>query len=293
MEYRISKQELGNNWLYSTLAALERCMSQHGLPLYVVGATARDISLKLLKSPKAERGTKDLDVAIAIKNWSIFNEVTNTLLANNFTKDPHKKQKFYYRGDNKEIDYEVDIVPFGGVEENETVSWPPEGNPAMSVRSFQDVMKAAVTVTINESVSFKMAPLYGQFLMKLDAWNDRHLVDDRDAEDMYIIADNYFMTMIGIRSVPEAVEPYSEDTEPIIYSARWLACEASKILTTDHLVYYINLIDEELKKEERSELITQLMSQRSSGDRYTLIYDMWSNYLAVLSEELNNRSHEN
>lgn len=38
MEYRITKQELGNEWMYHALFALEKCMAIHGLPLYVVGA---------------------------------------------------------------------------------------------------------------------------------------------------------------------------------------------------------------------------------------------------------------
>ena len=50
MEYRITKEELGNDLLFSTLIALEKCMAVHGLPLYVVGARARDVALKLMKA---------------------------------------------------------------------------------------------------------------------------------------------------------------------------------------------------------------------------------------------------
>ena len=49
MEYKITKEELGNDWLYSTLVALNKCMAEHGLPLYVVGARARDVAMKLMK----------------------------------------------------------------------------------------------------------------------------------------------------------------------------------------------------------------------------------------------------
>lgn len=72
MEYRITKEELGNDWLYSTLIALDKCMAAYGLPLYVVGAIARDVAMKLMKGDEPKRRTEDLDVAIAIENWQAF-----------------------------------------------------------------------------------------------------------------------------------------------------------------------------------------------------------------------------
>lgn len=66
MTYKISKEELANDWLYSTLIALESCMAKHGLPLYIVGARARDVAMKLMKGDEPKRRTEDLDEAIAI-----------------------------------------------------------------------------------------------------------------------------------------------------------------------------------------------------------------------------------
>ena len=82
MEYNISKEELGNDWLYSTLIALDKCMAAHGLHLYVVGARARDIAMKLMKGDEPKRRTEDLDVAIAIENWQTFDEICLTLQKN-------------------------------------------------------------------------------------------------------------------------------------------------------------------------------------------------------------------
>ena len=48
MEYKITKEELGNDWLYSTLVALNKCMAEHGLPLYVVGAMALSSILRAM-----------------------------------------------------------------------------------------------------------------------------------------------------------------------------------------------------------------------------------------------------
>lgn len=112
MEYRITKEELGNDLLFCTLIALEKCMERHGLPLYVVGARARDVAMRLMKADEPKRRTEDLDVAIAVEDWSAFDEICHTLQENHFKR--HKNtQKFFYKGDNGELDFEVDVVPFG------------------------------------------------------------------------------------------------------------------------------------------------------------------------------------
>ncbi len=59
----------------------------------------------------------------------------SALQARGFRKDPNIKQRFYYTGC-KEAEYEVDVVPFGGVEKpDENIYWPPEESPRMSMES--------------------------------------------------------------------------------------------------------------------------------------------------------------
>ena len=108
MEYKITKEELGNDWLYSTLVALNKCMAEHGLPLYVVGARARDVAMKLMKGDEPKRRTEDLDVAIAIEDWQTFDDICKTLENNHF-KRHGETQKFFYKGVNGDLDFEVDL----------------------------------------------------------------------------------------------------------------------------------------------------------------------------------------
>ena len=86
MEYRITKEELGNDLLFCTLIALEKCMERHGLPLYVVGARARDVAMRLMKVDEPKRRTEDLDVAIAVEDWAAFDEICHTLQENHFKR---------------------------------------------------------------------------------------------------------------------------------------------------------------------------------------------------------------
>ena len=296
MEYRITKEELGNDWLYSTLIALDKCMAEHGLPLYVVGARARDFAMKLMKSYEPKRRTEDLDIAIAIEDWQTFDDICKTLENNHF-KRYGETQKFFYKGEEGNIDFEVDIVPFGGVAVNEKIVWPPEGNPVMSVKCFQEVMKEAVTVIVNGEVRVKMAPLCGQFLLKLDSWNDRNASTDKDAEDMLLILRNYLdiKLLYQDNAPPETVDFDDESLDTTIWGAQWLAFDISKLLSTEHLQFYTELAAEELKKEENSILIYHFMKNFGNsevddiGGNYEQCRQIWGVFVEIFTKELEKR----
>ena len=295
MEYRITKETLGNDWLYSTLIALNRCMAQHGLPLYVVGACARDLAMKLLGENASKRHTTDLDVAIAIEDWQGFENLCKTLKDNHF-KQYGRTHKFFYKGENEELDYEVDVVPFGGIAVDEEIRWPPEGNPVMSVRCFQDVMSEAVTVKIGDEVEVRMASLCGQFLIKLDTWNDRKDSTDKDAEDMLFILKKYFDAQIQQDiAQPDVVAVDDESLDATIWGAQWLAYDISQLLTTEHLRFYTELIREELGQEEKSKLIYHFMKYYGNdvlddiGCYYDPCRQIWSVFEEIFSNELAER----
>lgn len=300
MEYKITKEELGNDWLYSTLVALNKCMAEHGLPLYVVGARARDVAMKLMKGDAPKRRTEDLDVAIAIEDWQTFDDICQTLENNHF-KRHGETQKFFYKGVNGDLDFEVDIVPFGGVAVDEKIGWPPEGNPVMSVKCFQDVMNEAVTVIVNGEVEVKMAPLCGQFLIKLDTWNDRNASTDKDAEDMLFILKNYLDIQLLYQKdnvPPDVVAFDNESLDAIVWGAQWLAYDISKLLTTEHLQFYADLASAELKKEEKSNLIYHFMKYygNSEMDDFSSNYEpcrqIWSVFVEIFSKELEERNKQ-
>ena len=93
MEYKITRGALQNNLLYDTLEALGRVMKDLQLDVYVVGALARDIAMEILEMPPSPRRTADLDVAIALKDWSQFDLLKEHLLENHINKG-EPKQRF-------------------------------------------------------------------------------------------------------------------------------------------------------------------------------------------------------
>ncbi len=296
MKNSLCKDELKNDLLYDTLKALSKSLLEIDIPLYVVGATARDITMKLLGEYEVRRRTNDLDVAIALQNWSDFDKVKEKLEQNHFKK-VKDKQKFFYKGADGNNDFEVDVVPFGSIAIDEQICWPPEGNPVMSVRCFDDVMAYSMDISIDDEIIFKIAPLYGQFLIKFDTWIDRHAKTDKDAIDMFYFLNSYYRVKVMDNNTPPDQIYLRDDNDPdyIILSARWLAYDISKILTTEHLTYYVEIIKEELEKEERSTLLYHFTNNlpENKEDRYELCFNVWSDIRKFFIMELELRNNGN
>ena len=93
MEYSIHKEALQNDLLAETLQALDGCYRQLGSEVYVVGAAARDIALRLLEVANAPRRTMDLDVAVILQDWSQCERLSSILLQNHFEKAREKHER--------------------------------------------------------------------------------------------------------------------------------------------------------------------------------------------------------
>lgn len=291
MKNSITKIELENDLLYGTLQVLHNCVSGMGLNLYVVGATARDLTMKLLDETASQRKTKDLDVAIALSDWSQFNNLSEVLQANNFHKGK-AKQKFYYKGEHHENDYEVDIVPFGEIADDEIIAWPPDGTPEMSVKCFADVMGNAIPISVNDEFTVHIAPLAGQFFIKLDSWMDRHDRDHKDADDMFFILGKFYMTSVMDGQTP--TDDVDDNEEVLISGAQWIASIMRSILSTEHLNYYSNKIKEELDKETESELLKDFIKLYGDekDDAYETSYAIWNSIYEVLNKEISARNED-
>ena len=280
MEYHIQKTDLQNLLLADTLQTLAECYAKMGMELYVVGAAARDISMHLLNIQSVPRRTLDLDVAVALKKWEQYSQLSDILLQRNFVKAP-EKQRFYYEGI-KPYKYEVDIVPFGMIAEQEVVAWPPDGTPVMSVRCFNDVMQRADTVYIDNLFSFKIASLSGQFLIKLDTWSDRHALTKKDAADMVFFLQNVYVAYALTRTeLPPEIDVDANRFDVVVAGAEWIASDLKQMLTTAHQLFYANLLHEEVSKGEESALLNDLLDTSS-----TKYYDLFRRALQRMSEIL-------
>lgn len=264
MEYTIHKEDLQNDLMAETLQVLAGCYRQLGAEVFVVGAAARDIALRLLDVTNAPRRTMDLDVAVMLQEWNQYERLTSILLQNHFEK-AREKQRFYYLGSNGRIRFEVDIVPFGAIAEEDQVAWPPEGSPVMSVRCFEDVMRAADKVTVDGAFAFRLASLSGQFLIKLDTWNDRRMKTKKDAVDMAFLLQNVYVAYaLAHDGLPPEVDTNTEQFDVIVAGAEWMAADLKKILSDEHRHFYAEMLRGELAKNEESPLLNDLLDVSDS-----------------------------
>ena len=282
MEYKITKYELQNDLLAETLQELSLCYAELGAEVYVVGAAARDLAMHLLKMQEAPRRTLDLDVAVLLQDWDQYGQLTAILLQHHFIKSA-EKQRFIYPCTNGQNKYEVDIVPFGAIATDEQVAWPPEGSPVMSVRCFEDVMQSADNVWIDNTFSFRIAPLSGQFLIKLDTWQDRRLKTKKDAVDMvFILRNTYIAYALNSNGLPPEIDIDAQQFDLTVAGAEWIAADLKKILTMEHRQYYASLLQKELDSEENSALINDMLDVSDSRN-YMLFRRAISRMAQILS----------
>ena len=257
MNLTISIEKIDNSLLVELLRKLTKSFHKLDRDFYVIGATARDIILQELANTSSRRKTRDLDIAIAIPGWDTFEHVIKVLKADGFKKDAQLHQRFYYN------DYELDIVPYGLIaKDDDQIYWPPEENIAMSVKGFDEVLKDAITVSIGGEFNIKIASLHGLFLLKFNAWIDRHFSTSKDAEDMSFILDNYCSANEN-RNFHTEVYNWN-DFNPYVVGGYWLAFDLISVLQTSQIRYYKDQIDKEISKGEGSRLFNQMLDNSCS-----------------------------
>lgn len=201
---------------------------------YIIGATALDIILSGIHHQHAGRETDDLDIAIAIPNWIKYQEITESLCKiDGFSKSKEQKQRFWYKNV-----YMLDLVPFGEIAKSDNlIYWPPEESQAMSVHGFTEVVKNTLEITVDGTLIIRVASLPGIFILKLNAWNDRHILNDRDAEDMGFIIENY-LSINDQRAVNEHYDLYEVTPfSTFIAGASLMGRDMNEMLKKDEVVY--------------------------------------------------------
>lgn len=257
MSLNISSEKIDNPLLIELLRQLNQTFSRIGSDFFVIGATARDIILRVLVNTSARRKTKDLDIAIAVTGWDKYNEICQALIADGFEKSIHQAQRFYFG------DYEVDIVPYGAVAKtDDNIYWAPEETIAMSVKGFDEVLGEAITVSIDNEFEIRIASLHGLFLLKLNAWLDRNIGTNKDAEDMWYIVDNYYFANEERGIHPEVYELDGFDLA--VGGAYWMAHDIADLLSNEQIAYYADVLNNEIERAEDSRLVVQILETNRS-----------------------------
>jgi len=280
MNCNISSEDLNNPFLKELLKKLTNYFQSVGSDFYVIGATARDIILSGIHKQASARRTADLDIAIAIKDWDKFNQISEELCKmEDFTKDSKLTQRIKFKNV-----YDIDLVPFGEIaQKDNTIYWPPEEQFAMSVAGYTEVANNTLDITIDNELTVKVASLPGIFILKLTAFNDRKNETNKDADDLAFILENY----LAINEERAAADHYdiyeAENFNTFTAGAILLGRDIKSILGANEetINTFIQILDEELKMEEESLLINQIIETHK-----TIEYDIAVEALNKLLQEL-------
>lgn len=171
---------------------VQKCAQDMGIKTLLIGATARIILLENVYGLNGGRATRDIDFAFAVESWAQFSEFKNCLIATGqFEAHPQIIHKLFFKSVLLGQMLTVDLLPFGGVENDNQVKWPPEMSMVMNVTGYQDALNSAVNLTISDEVIVHVISIPALAVLKLFAWADRNQTVSKDANDFVLLARNY------------------------------------------------------------------------------------------------------
>ena len=271
MSYQISSTKFDDSGISGLLKVLTEYFQKQEIPFYVVGAMARDIVLGQIYARKSRRRTNDLDIAIMIRDWDVFDKVAIGLTSMpGFTRSKTQKQRFHYNDS-----LVLDVIPFGEIAKfDRNIYWPPDEKPAMSVSGFSEMAMAALTVTVDGEYTFSVASLPGIFILKLVAWRDRGISTNKDADDIAYLIDEYYEVNLE-RCVKEHSDIYNRaDFNTFVAGAILMARDIKRLLASNPgmIEELSKIIADETREEEGSLLINQILEARP-GLKYEEVYE--------------------
>ncbi|MES9993851.1 MAG: nucleotidyl transferase AbiEii/AbiGii toxin family protein [Candidatus Thiodiazotropha sp.] len=176
----------------NTLAVLQSvadAAQRLAIPLFVIGATGRDLVLHHYYGAKLSRATQDLDFAIQIPDWSAFEALKSELIQTGFSET-----SISHRLDSAHGGW-IDLIPFGPIStDGKAVAWPPNGDVVMSILGFNEAYKHSLKVRLNDSSpsDIPVASPVGLALLKLVSWTERvREKRPNDAKDLIYLCTNY------------------------------------------------------------------------------------------------------
>lgn len=192
------------------IAAVSAVALPMEVPLLIVGAFARDLHVRYRFGKDPERVTEDIDLAVAVPNWSAFRTLREGLIASGqYSGRPAVLHSLRHASG-----LVVDLVPFSGVESAERrIAWPPRGEFVMNVFGFQEAQATAHPISLPGNVPARLISLPALAILKLVTWKDRHFNTPlKDAHDLMLIVGEYLALGNADRLWTEFVEWTAEES---------------------------------------------------------------------------------
>ncbi len=155
------------------------------IPIFLIGATAREFVLQYGYNLPKTAQTRDIDFGVAVSNWQEYEKLKQELVkTGGFSLDSKAEHRLTENSSQTKIDF----VPFGKIES------PPgeitfQNETKMNMTGFSEVYKSSMTVRVSADLIIKIVSPVGLAILKIFSWNDRFA--NKDASDFWLIAKNY------------------------------------------------------------------------------------------------------
>ncbi|MFZ6770806.1 nucleotidyl transferase AbiEii/AbiGii toxin family protein [Undibacterium sp. Di26W] len=268
---KLKLKNLLDSTTITILESLARVATDLGIHYFVVGATARDILLTHVYGIAIQRATLDIDFAIAVKNWSEFDKLkTGLLKVKGFSSTGKMKQRLEFHPSTgaHNYAYPIDLIPFGGVENSaHTIAWPPEMTVVMNVSGYEEAYAAAEEVELSPGKSIRVVSLAGLILLKLFAWKERGQENAKDAQDLYVLLNNYADAGNADRIYGYESDLLGEvDYDPVLAGAILLGKDVARIASEMTRQKLITILEQE---KLRDRLILHMAGRNNYTDGTT------------------------
>lgn len=244
------------------LGALHAAAARLGFSYFLVGATARDILMTHVFGLDVQRATHDVDCAFALEDWSSFDTLKNELLATgDFAPADGREHLLFYKPQEFRNAYPLDLIPFGGVEHtSHEIAWPPDMNVVMNVIGYGEALHSALRVDVGNGLAIPVISVPGLAALKLLAWNERGLSDNKDAKDLFFLLSRYADAGNQDRLYDEAFAMLEAcGFDPGLAGARLLGHDVRLILEEHTNTAIVNVLADPTKRDR---LIIHMLPDR-------------------------------
>jgi predicted nucleotidyltransferase len=218
------------------LAAMRILARQLHHSYILIGASARDLLMSHVFGIESKRATRDVDFAVALEDWESFHVLRNALLeSGDFVSAENRAHLLYYHPGEHGEAFPLDLFPFGGLEqEAHNIAWPPDMSVVMNVTAYSEALASALEVDIGNGLTVPVVSIPALAALKLLAWNERGLQDNKDAQDLFFLLQHYHEAGNQERLYDEAYALLEScDFDPTRAGAALLGYDAGIILNED------------------------------------------------------------
>ncbi len=174
-----------NTEFVSLIQNLDKHFKSLEIDFFIIGAKARDLICEQAGVPLSARATSDVDFGVLVDSWATLEK-----LREHFRNDPNirlhsekNKVRHYYNGT------PFDVVPFGGIEHDHKISWPPFYDCIMTVIGYGEALTMARSIQIGHSTVKVVTPEM-LIALKIVSWHEAP-ERNKDAKDIAYVLERY------------------------------------------------------------------------------------------------------